>query len=159
MQHDFWTCDTIGTGVGIMWCWHQQCNHWIPEVKTKEMRCNMVFLVMWCHWHHVRMMVSSIVPLNSLGQDDENKVQHEFFDHVMSLASASYNSKGIISDTWHCWHNQYYCLQVKSYNTSKQSFQHEKCNVVIHGTISFMWQEKCYCHIPAKMNMTLKCYI
>ena len=32
----------------------------------------------------------SMVPLHSLGQDDQNDVQHNFFGHVISLASALY---------------------------------------------------------------------
>ena len=38
-------------------------------------------------------------------------------------------------------------LEQKSYNTSKESSQHDKCKVVINGTISTMWQEACYFHV------------
>ena len=74
------------------------------------------------------MMVSPMASLHSLGQDDGNEVQHDFFVHVMSLASASHDTNGTINGTWH----------KKSYNTSKQSSKQKKCNGVIDGIISIM---------------------
>ena len=35
------------------------------------------------------MMVASVAPFNSLGQDNKNGVQHDFFGHVTPLASVS----------------------------------------------------------------------
>ena len=39
--------------------------------------------------------------LHSLGQDDQSKVQHDFFDHVVSFPLASHDTKGIINGTSH----------------------------------------------------------
>ena len=43
-------------------------------------------------------MMSSMAPLNSLGQDDRNEVQHDFYSHVtqLTLTSAAYDANGII---------------------------------------------------------------
>ena len=40
----------------------------------------MAFLVIGCHWHwhHVMPTVSSMTPLDFLGQDDQNEVKHDF---------------------------------------------------------------------------------
>ena len=46
----------------------------------------------------------------------------------------------------------------KVYNTSNHSSQYDKCNTVIDGTISIMWQDTWYCHVHAK-NMPLECHI
>ena len=47
VQHHFLPINTIGTNVGGTWC--QQCcqwHHWIPQIKTIQMSCNMMFLIM-----------------------------------------------------------------------------------------------------------------
>ena len=46
-------------------------------------------------------MVLSMVPLYSLGQNDQNEVQHDFFGHVMSLMMAfmSCDANGVINGT------------------------------------------------------------
>ena len=43
------------------------------------MRCNMTFLFMSSHWHHVMPMVSSMVSLYSLHQDNQNEMEHYIF--------------------------------------------------------------------------------
>ena len=44
----FWSCDTSGAGIGLMWCQqHHQWHHCIPWIKMIEMRWNIPFLVMW----------------------------------------------------------------------------------------------------------------
>ena len=42
-------------------------------------------------------------------------------------------------------------LAQNSYITSKQSSQQDKCNGVIEGTNSTIWQETCNCHISQKL--------
>ena len=58
------------------------------------MRCNMTLLVMRCHWHwhqhHMKPMAKSVATLHSLGQDNQNKVQHDF------------------SVMWHHWHKHWH---------------------------------------------------
>ena len=66
-----------------MWCWwHNQWCPCIPEVKTIEMRCNMIFLVMRHHQFqcqcHITQMPSLLTPLHFLDHDDQNEVQHDF---------------------------------------------------------------------------------
>ena len=59
----------------------------------------MTFFIMWCHWywhwHQVMLIVSSIVPFYSLGQDDQNKVQHDLSAHVMLFTLVSYHTNGM----------------------------------------------------------------
>ena len=49
--------------------------------------------------HHVMPLISSRVPLHSLGQANQNEVQHNLFGYVMPLALAlgSSDTVGIIS--------------------------------------------------------------
>ena len=47
----------------------------------------------------------------------------------------------------------------KSYNTCKQSSQHDKCNGVIDGTISIIGLETGYYNIWTKVDMPLKFHI
>ena len=42
-------------------------------------------------------MALSVKPLHSIGQDDQNEVHNDFFDHVMSLAL--HNADGIHGKT------------------------------------------------------------
>ena len=46
-------------------------------------------------------MALLIEPVHSLGQDDQNVVQHVFFGHVMPLALAlpQHDANGIVNDT------------------------------------------------------------
>ena len=48
-------------------------------------------------------MELSIAPLQSLGQDDSNEVQHDIFGHMMilALASASFDANGVCHQ-WNC---------------------------------------------------------
>ena len=70
-----------------------------------DVRCSMTFLVIWCHWHwyqhHVMQTTLLMVPLHSLGQDDQNEVQHDVLDHVTALAQASTSNyaNGIVNGT------------------------------------------------------------
>ena len=145
------------------------------------------FLVIWfpLQWHHMKWMASSMAPLYSLGEDDQNEIQHDFFGHLMPLALAltscdadsiingtiaflslrqlnldttwffdnviplvlaSHNTSGIVIGTWY-WCKHWYChWHKKSYNPSKPSSQHNKCNCVIDGTINILllpytWQK------------------
>ena len=45
--------------------------------------------IMWCHWfqqeHNIIFMASSITPLHSQGQDDQNNVQNKTSGHVTQL--------------------------------------------------------------------------
>ena len=44
----FWSYDTNGAGIGLMWCQqHHQWYHCIPWIKMIGMRWNIPFLVMW----------------------------------------------------------------------------------------------------------------
>ena len=64
---------------------------------------DMTLLVMQCHWCwcqcHIMSTVSSMVPFHLLGQDDQNEMQHDLFDHVVPLpsTSASCYANGIIN--------------------------------------------------------------
>ena len=62
------------------------------------------------------LMALSVAPLNSLGHDDQNEVQHDHLGHVMPLTPtlASSNADGVINDIiafirskwgipWHFW--------------------------------------------------------
>ena len=96
-----WPFDAIDTDISVTWWqWHLEWHHWIPEVNMTKMRCNMTFLVTWCHkhchWHYVLQMVSSMAAFDSLGKDDQNKVQHHCCGHVMPLAPvlASHDANG-----------------------------------------------------------------
>ena len=55
-----------------------------------EVRCSMTFFIIQCHYHwhqhHVMQKALLMAPLHSLGQDNQNEVQHYFL--VM----------------WHHWH-------------------------------------------------------
>ena len=68
--------------------------------RTIKMGCNMPPFIIWYnfHWHHMIQTVSSMTLLKSLGQDDWNGVQHDFFDHMMTLTSASttYDANGTL---------------------------------------------------------------
>ena len=65
-----------------------------------------------------------------------------------------------INVRWYQWHHQWHMTLMqtpmlafgtkKSYNTSKQSSSHNKCNGVIDGTINIIWQDSCYCHLQVK---------
>ena len=121
-----------------MWCyWHLP--HLIPmasplvplHFKMIIMRCNMTFLVMWCHWHqllhHMMPMTSSMTPFNAFGQDKWNMVQHEFLvmwyhwcwyqHHVMLISMVPLHSLSLETDirchmtflmwcNWH-WHQHH----------------------------------------------------
>ena len=66
----FWSCDGISISNCIIWChWH-----W----------CQMMPLY-WCQ-HHVMWTTSSIAPLHSLHQKDQNEVEHDFLDHATPFA-------------------------------------------------------------------------
>ena len=66
-------------------------------------RCNMTFFGQVVPWNLCDMMLtaSSMVPLHSLGQDNQNEVQHDFFDQLKPLAPASesHNAGGIVNST------------------------------------------------------------
>ena len=51
----------------------------------------MTFLVMLCHGHqrqhHMPPMASLMTPMHFLVQDNQTEMQHDFFDHVMELAT------------------------------------------------------------------------
>ena len=61
----YWSQDTINNG--FWWC--DQWHHYIPWVKTIEMRWNMTFLVMWCHLHQYHMI---LLPLSVAHDTDAN---------------------------------------------------------------------------------------
>ena len=86
------------TSISITRCqWHQKWHHCISLVKTLEMRCTTTFGhvmpmaleskdaihtgAMWCLWCQCQMMTatSSKETLHSLGKDNENEVQHDFW--------------------------------------------------------------------------------
>ena len=85
--------------------WHHQWHHCISIIKIIKMECNITLLVMWCiwwwHWHHVILMALSIAQLHLLAQDDQNKVQHDYFGDDMSSAPVltSYHANGIVNGT------------------------------------------------------------
>ena len=111
LQHDFFV-------IWHHWHWHQHnimptttsMGLLLPTVKTAEIRCNLTSLVKWCNWHqcqqHVMPMALSITPLNSLGHDNGNGLQHDIFGHVtpfdqcqypmipLALVSASHDTNG-----------------------------------------------------------------
>ena len=118
----FWSCDTIGTSINIMWCWwhHQWQSHFWGQDIQNEVQCNFI-LVMWCHWHwlwsYMMPMVPSVAESHSLDQDNQTEKQHDFFGHVMPLSPPLHYAHTIISDitaflwwrwakrgsTWHFW--------------------------------------------------------
>ena len=67
-----------------------------------EVRCNMTFLIIWCHWYtdqqHVMQTALLVAPLYLLGHDDKNEVQHDFFGYVTPLAPAPalHDAEGIV---------------------------------------------------------------
>ena len=71
--------------------------------RLSKMRCNMTFWVMWHHWvcpqHHMILMALSMAPLHSLGQDNSNELQQDYFGHATPLApvSASCDANGIVN--------------------------------------------------------------
>ena len=102
----FWSCHAIGTNVGIALCTlYCQRNHYIPYIKTINMRSNMTFLVKWhnchsigitwCHWywHHILLLTSGSVSHDAysiingtiifLGQDDRSELQHDILGHMI----------------------------------------------------------------------------
>ena len=107
----FWSCAATGIDMHSMWCWqHCQWHHCICLVTMIEMRWNMTFLVISCHWHWCwhRMMASALSkePLHSL--HNQNEEQHEItwlFGHVtqLPLPLASHDAIGV--GVTHChWH-------------------------------------------------------
>ena len=83
MTLDFWSCDTIGITINIMWCqWHQQWNKCISLVEIMKWG-NITFLVMLCHWCwyqcHMIPTVSSVAPFHLFGQGDQKEMQYDFF--------------------------------------------------------------------------------
>ena len=44
-------------------------------------------------------MISSMAPLHSLGQDDQNEVQYDSAGHVMPFTLASHDADGVINVT------------------------------------------------------------
>ena len=63
-------------------------------------------------WGHVKVTALWIAPLISLGQNDQNDMQHDFFDHVTPLASlfVSHHATGFgVSIRCHQWHYQCHC--------------------------------------------------
>ena len=49
MQHYFWSWDTTGAGVGIIWNWHcnHQCHHCIHHIKEIKTRQHSGYLSYW----------------------------------------------------------------------------------------------------------------
>ena len=101
------------------------------------------------HWHHLMVMVLSVAPLHSLGQDIWNEVQYVISYHVMPLAVVSHNTNGIINGTWHwCqhWYHQWH-QQSKHLKTIISTWQMQWCH---WWHYHIMWQEAWYCHVHAK---------
>ena len=71
-------------------------------VKTKETRCDVTLLVMWCCWHqcahHVSLTALSMPSFCLLSQDNWNNVQHYFFGDVIPVL-VSHDTNGIIINT------------------------------------------------------------
>ena len=111
-------CDTKGTSVGITW--HQQCHQWhhnIIYVKMTEMRYKMTFWSCDTHyWHHVMSMALSMLPLHSLGQDDQMK-----WNITFGLCD-TFGSN--ISITW-CWRNYQWNHYIPLVQTMKMRCKHE----------------------------------
>ena len=64
--------------------WHQYQHH-----HTIEIRCNIIVLLIWCkHQCHMMPMASSMESLHSLGQGNQNDLQHSLFVHMIPLALA-----------------------------------------------------------------------
>ena len=90
----FWSCDTTGAGIGIMWCWQLcQCYHLHSFGQDDWIEVQYDFLVKWHHWHNMLSMALLIAPMHSLGQDDQNEVQcdilvywqHWVCNHIMPM--------------------------------------------------------------------------
>ena len=83
-------------------------------------------------------MVSSMVPLHFLHQDNKIEMEGDFYWLCDAIGI------GIISHQWHFqWHMELMPALIlppdqRSCNTSKQSSQHYRCNAVTDDTISFM---------------------
>ena len=138
------TCDATGNSGDITWCqWHSNWLHFIPYVKTIDMRCNLVML--W-HWHwcqgHMMLMASSMAQFHSLCQNDWNGVQHNFLimgchwhchrQHVMLIALSIALFHLLGQDDWnevkHDFSN--YVLPLAQILTSHNAFS------IINGTIT-----------------------
>ena len=100
---------------------------WYHYTLSQPQDCNGTIagaadMCQWC-WHYVIIGTKSqMTPLNQL-------------PGPLKCNATINNTAGI--EHWH----------LKLYITPKQSSQHAKCNGVINGTISIMWQETCYCHM------------
>ena len=85
----------------MWWQWHCQWHYCISWVKIIKIQCNKTFVVVWCHlhqcWDYIMLKASSVVSLHSLCHNNQNEMQH--FGHVMTLASTSNNTDGIINGT------------------------------------------------------------
>ena len=93
----FLSCHSIGakTVSHVANCviiWH----HWIFRWRWLKWDATWPFWSCDTISNPLRLMVSSMTPLHSLGQDNWNEVQHDFCDHVMPLALVS-----------HQWHHQW----------------------------------------------------
>ena len=120
-----------------MWCWWWcQWHHCILSIETIWetwcfWSCDAIGIrITWCHWHwsqhHVMQTALLMEPLHSLGQDDQNEVQYNFFwpcttivtgtiwcHHVVPMASSAIAflrsihlkwGATIFLVMWHYWH-------------------------------------------------------
>ena len=129
----FWSCGTTGISAVVTWCQCHKCHHDMTPMASSLTHgiLRSRHLTWGATWHFWSYDVNStgteimscwwchqFVPLYSLCQDYQNKVQHNTFGHVMSLASAPYIFNAIITDTWYWCQNWYWHWHQKSYNIS-----------------------------------------
>ena len=64
-----------GTNVDVRWYNQHKVSHDV--------------LIVWCYQQYVMLLASSMTPLHFLGHYNWNKVQHDFFSHMLPLVPAS----------------------------------------------------------------------
>ena len=160
----------------VMWNhWHWHLHYVVPMALSmaplhalgQMIKIKYIFLVIWhcCNWCHHNMMSTtlSMAPLQLLGQDDWNKVQHDFFDHVIPLTPVLASWCQWYCQWYHCihysnmtemrcamiffiWHHSYWCQHNMMPTTLSKAPLHllhqEDQNKVQHDFLA-MWYHWC----------------
>ena len=120
------------------------------EMQHYFFGCVTSFVLAWASCDANSVIDGTIASLSSRGlKTCTIHVQYDF------LVMQHHWSNISIMWWWH-WHQMTLTSTstgIKSLNIPKQSSQQDRCNGVIHGTNSIMWQETCYCHVYAKTIM------
>ena len=157
------TFDATFTGISVTWC-HQihQWYHFIQQVKTTTMGCNMSIWFMLCHscLHqcHVIQMVPLMAPLHFLGQDIEMRCNITFQQMTpLALILISHAAKSVVGGTtvflktteircnmflvmWDHWYWHPHCVMPTTLTmVSLHFFSQDNQNEVQHDFLLVMW--------------------